>query len=161
MYFKLIGEMDNKVNFIPIPRGVLGFVSDIKRLDDYVVISISDPGIETPTWIVKEDPKCRDILGLHFSDIDIHIDDCILFDKTHAQEILDFYGKWMEKVSTIVIHCNAGISRSPAVAAALSLIDSGDDKKIWDNRAFYPNRHVYRTIINQYHDFIGLQNETE
>ena len=72
--------------------------------------------------------------------------DIKVFDESYAKQILDFVKKYEEFVDLIVVHCEAGISRSAGVAGALSLILNGEDQYYFDN--YLPNVLVYRKIIN-------------
>jgi len=72
--------------------------------------------------------------------------DIKIFDETYAEQILDFINAYKDIVDLIVVHCEAGISRSSATAAALSLILNGEDQFFYDH--YLPNALVYRKIIN-------------
>ncbi|MFA5025412.1 MAG: hypothetical protein WC503_02825 [Candidatus Shapirobacteria bacterium] len=88
-------------------------------------------------------------LTLIFHDVDVAHDGMHhLFNKSHAKRILSFVDQWKDRIDEIVINCNAGFSRSPGVAAALSKIINGDDEEYF--RKYNPNRLVYRTILETY-----------
>ncbi len=70
------------------------------------------------------------------------------FTASLATEILDFAEQWWGEAEVFLIHCEAGLSRSPAVAAALSRIYYGDDGP-WFELDF-PNRLVYRLLMEAY-----------
>lgn len=72
--------------------------------------------------------------------------DIITFDKQMACKILDFVSDWVLDINQVVVHCEAGISRSAGVASALSLIYNKKDQYYFDN--YLPNTLVYRKIIN-------------
>jgi predicted protein tyrosine phosphatase len=79
-----------------------------------VCISISNP--EAPDLVLS--PKFRDVLRLRFDDVDqrdVGSGYFVDFNETHAREILAFVNRW-RTVDRIVVHCLAGLSRSPAVA---------------------------------------------
>jgi predicted protein tyrosine phosphatase len=82
-----------------------------------VCISITDPHSEP----VQLSPKFADVLRLSFSDIiePIPLPSHRLFAQEHATAILEFIGRW-PNVERIVVHCVAGLSRSPAVALAIA-----------------------------------------
>ena len=67
------------------------------------------------------------------------------FTPSLAREVLDFSARMWEEVEVFLIHCEAGLSRSPAIAAALSRIYYNDDGP-WFELDF-PNRLVYRILI--------------
>jgi predicted protein tyrosine phosphatase len=70
-----------------------------------------------------------------------------LFTREMAQKIVDFYIEWAEKCDVFVVHCDAGASRSPAIAMALAEYGHHDDEL---NRmlkgGFHPNPLVWSTI---------------
>ena len=67
------------------------------------------------------------------------------FTSSQAAEILDFVASVWDEADAFLIHCDVGLSRSPAVAAALSRIYYGDDGQ-WFELGF-PNRLVYEVLI--------------
>lgn len=78
-----------------------------------VCISITNPDGPPP----RLSRRFRAVLRLSFSDIAApspHPWDA-LFNEEHAREILAFIRTWYD-ADRIVIHCMAGLSRSPAVA---------------------------------------------
>lgn len=46
--------------------------------------------------------------------------------------------------------CDAGYSRSPAVAAAIAKAFGVDDEEYFSGGRYCPNRHVYRTTLNEF-----------
>jgi len=81
-----------------------------------ICISISDPKSRP----VRLSNDFTAVLRLTFSDIAVPsmLPFDVLFAPEHAHEILDFVDRW-PGVERIVIHCAAGLSRSPAVSMAL------------------------------------------
>lgn len=77
-----------------------------------------------------------------------------LMTKQHAQQILKFYEKIVNKqanISRLIIHCEAGVSRSPAVALALSLIHDLKPSayRLYRDHCCY-NPYVFNMILNQW-----------
>jgi len=89
-----------------------------------------------------------DMLQLAFGDVLKENQYYQLFDEKQAQQILDFVDNVWEKIDALMIHCYAGISRSPAVAAAISQIKLNTNNDIFD--LYTPNLLVYNTIIEVY-----------
>jgi hypothetical protein len=82
-----------------------------------VCISISNP--EAPDLVLSA--KFTDVLRLRFDDVDergVGSGYFVDFNEAHAREILAFVDRW-RAVDRIVVHCLAGLSRSPAVAIGL------------------------------------------
>ena len=80
-----------------------------------ICISISDP--DAPAARVSS--RFAAVLRLQFDDvIERGEESDILFAEEHAREIRDFVGSW-SNASRVVVHCHAGVSRSPAVALGL------------------------------------------
>jgi len=96
-------------------------------------------------------------LDLEFADIEFNrqSENFKVFDHNDALQILQFVDEVWDKVDCIMVHCAAGMSRSPAVAAAIENITYGSGA---DNHWFAkktPNMLVYRTILEAHH---GRQN---
>jgi predicted protein tyrosine phosphatase len=84
------------------------------------------------------------LLRLVFDDI-TQLDAPRSFTPSLAAEILDFAASVWDQAEILLIHCDIGLSRSPAVAAALSRIYYGDDGP-WFEMDF-PNRLVYELLV--------------
>lgn len=115
----------------------------------HVVISIVSPGTEFPK--LPQNSKRLGVIQLQFHDLDKPIfafSKDGYFERGHARQIIDFAEK--NKGRKIIVHCEAGISRSPAVAAALAYILNGRGEDTRYFRKYLPNRRVYSTILNEY-----------
>lgn len=142
---------------------VAGVVLNIqKNMPDakVVVISITDPKSDPVSLPVLE----ADVLRLNFHDLDrtypISCPAIVLFDVKTAQRIKDFITQklWLHMGRSsdsdnselvVVVHCEAGISRSSGVAAALSKHYLGDDSIFFGNASRYlPNRLAYSVLLN-------------
>lgn len=69
------------------------------------------------------------------------------FSRDHARQIVALV-RANPQAQRLLVHCDAGFSRSPAVAAALSKALTGDDSKFF--RRYSPNMRVYRTLLEEY-----------
>lgn len=49
----------------------------------------------------------------------------------------------------IIVHCDAGISRSSGIAAAILKAYTGDDSQIFNNPRYRPNMRCYRVVLNE------------
>ena len=80
-----------------------------------ICISIADPDAE-PAHISG---RFAAVLRLHFNDIIERGEPSdVLFSADHARAIREFIDSWPNAMR-VVVHCNAGVSRSPGVALGL------------------------------------------
>lgn len=96
-------------------------------------------------------PACLGLLRLSFVDADqpseAHPEET-LFTPAQAAAIWDLLAAHPGAVR-VVVHCDAGMCRSPAVAAALSKVLCGEDEDFF--RRYRPNRRVYRLLLEEAH----------
>ena len=92
------------------------------------------------------------ILPIHFDDVE---KDEVMYGtkvfpaitEAQATKIWEFVDLAMiAEVELIIVHCDAGTCRSPAVAAAIDLVINGDDTK-WFQPPYLPNKKVYKTML--------------
>lgn len=109
----------------------------------YIVVSISDSDSE-PAKLIK---GCGflDAIYLSFDDTDPKYS----FGKKpmtleQAKSIWEFVKTNCDQAGTIVCHCLAGMSRSPAIALALAEAFEEDTSTFTEN--FNYNQHVYKTM---------------
>ncbi len=112
----------------------------------HVVISITSAADDVAR--IPRSSACRGVLRLSFADIDEADGDLTLFSAEHAVEILEFVFKHRRSIERVVLHCDAGLSRSPGVAAAVARIMGDDDVTFF--RRHWPNGHVYRTLLETF-----------
>lgn len=107
-------------------------------------ISIGDPAA-TPADL---SPAFVAVLRLAFNDIvaDPAPSD-VLFGPEHAGEIIQFVERWPQ-VDRIVVHCGAGVSRSPGVALGVS--DAFGWPVLGLERAFPGWNRLVRSVIADY-----------
>jgi predicted protein tyrosine phosphatase len=67
--------------------------------------------------------------------------------KEQAQVILQFMQSVQDQIECLMVHCDAGLSRSPAVAAAIAKIFIGEDEDKPYFQRYYPNYLVYKLIL--------------
>lgn len=113
----------------------------------YIVISIHDPG-RRPARIPRT-AGWRGTLCLSFHDAEpirgLRLPDSIrLMTVADAERIWRFVQEHLPEIGAIVCHCEQGMSRSPAVAAALAEALGEDSKPIV--RWTQPNQTVYRLL---------------
>ncbi len=86
------------------------------------------------------------LLQLAFPDMDLPRKGWDPFSCEQAREVFDFTEKYWNISEVFMIHCEAGISRSAAIAAALHKVYiGGDNNKYW--KIYRPNALVYSTLL--------------
>ena len=113
----------------------------------HVIISITSSPDDVAR--LRSTPACRGILRLAFLDADAASDshaEAALFSEEHAARVWSFVREHRAGIERIIVHCDAGMSRSPAVAAAISKALTGDDTEFFGGR-YRPNLRVYRTLL--------------
>jgi rhodanese-related sulfurtransferase len=114
--------------------------------DKHLIISINEDPLQLAR--IPDSVHCQGrILRMVFDDIDIESNGT-MFTEENALTILNYVDEYIQDVSRIVVHCHAGVSRSVAVAAALSKIINGSDDTIFKSGC--PNMKVYTTILETY-----------
>lgn len=86
------------------------------------------------------------LLQLAFADMTQRIPGLIFFDSEHAHDILDFVTHYWLQIDVLMVHCEMGLSRSPAVAAAVSRLKKGKNRRFF-REPYVPNGHVYRVLL--------------
>lgn len=117
----------------------------IENISRHLIISITDSGDAD----IKLQKNCVDILRLNFHDIDSELLNYQVFNEEFACKILNFVFNNIDNVDLILVHCEAGISRSAGVACSLCSILNGNDLEMVKKYPLY-NRKVYNTILKQY-----------
>jgi len=132
MKFKIMGRKE-----------IEGFCTDIK----HIVISVRDSGAEDA--LLPRQLSRMATLYLEFDDLEKEYKDYMIFSKEDAREILAFFNNFRCYVNLIIVNCEAGISRSAGIVAALSKISGQDDSIFF--KKYLPNMLVYKTILEEYH----------
>lgn len=138
-------------------------------LEPHAFISIVTPGDPNEARLPTND-RTRGVLRMRFHDLDRWPPDgepgvlllgsetgptkvpIALFCEDQAEQIIAFVKGLLRDPGlaehlVLIVHCDAGWSRSPAVAAAIEKGLLGRDDSEWFKRCT-PNRLVYRTILN-------------
>jgi predicted protein tyrosine phosphatase len=117
----------------------------------HVIVSITSS--EADQARIPRSPHCRAILRLVFADADAKTESIAeksLFSRAHARAIWGLVDEHLPHIERFVVHCDAGMCRSPAVAAAVAKVLTGDDAEYF--RRYRPNMRVYRTMLETYYD---------
>ena len=86
------------------------------------------------------------VMRLCFDDADNRTFWQNLITTEQADAICAFVLLHARQIDTLIIHCTAGASRSPAVAAGILGGLRQDESQIWENPAYDPNPLVYRLV---------------
>ena len=110
------------------------------------IISITD--VSEPLANIPANYNIRCCLRLQFEDV--FEDEAGAMCQADADDIAQFAYDIDEnhiEADEIWIHCEGGVSRSAAVAAAISKHFYGDDMWVFSNPAYYPNVWVNKLVI--------------
>lgn len=111
-----------------------------------IIISICDTIREPCSFLRNPMNKIKGILRLSFDDIDREIPGLVAISDDDAKKIAEFVGRYIDKVDRIIVHCEAGVSRSAGCAAAIIQHYYGDTG-ILNNSDYSPNPLVYRKVL--------------
>lgn len=104
----------------------------IRHVRPHLVISITDPppwGTGKPLPFDLEDEDLLDVLHLNFADFhEKHFDTkhegtplkMWAMDMGHAMKVREFLEMYRGVWQTLIVHCEAGVSRSPSMALAIA-----------------------------------------
>lgn len=131
--------------------GVRTLLKDLT--ESTIVISIHDPNKppEVTAKSVQYTPHLCGVLTLSFWDELADEHGCMTWEQ--ADEVLQFLAIYAPFVRNIIVHCEAGISRSAGVAAAISKILTGNDDPFFDyfHNRYVPNMTCYKRILERYY----------
>jgi predicted protein tyrosine phosphatase len=114
----------------------------------HVIISITSAPDDVAR--LRANDQCRGVLRLSFPDADapsVQFAEADLFSPSQAMQVWDFVLRHRGDIHRIVLHCDAGVSRSPAVAAAVARVLGGDGAEFLSGK-YRPNQRVYRLLLD-------------
>ena len=116
------------------------------------IISITDTDKADVIFEKNEANGIKAVLRLKFDDVerDYKNEHCIT--KEDAENIVKFVNKNKNKVDKFIVHCEAGVSRSAGVGAAIMKALNGDDWDVFKNPLKCPNMKCYRMVLNAFID---------
>lgn len=139
------------INIIVLDKSKAQRLSYNDLSSDKIVISIRTPSDEKAKFD-SNNKTIKDILYLEFYDISYNSQEIFKgytpMTDDDAIQIRDFVLKWKDKVDTLWIHCDAGISRSAGVAAGILEFLGEDISYIFDSKMYYPNLLCYHKTLN-------------
>ncbi len=111
----------------------------------YAVISITDPHTRRPR--IPKSVMLRGVLFLKFHDAEDQANgDVILMTHRQARQIWRFIRQHSHEIGALIVHCEQGTSRSPAVAAAVCKMLGGDPAPFFAD--YSPNQYVYDLVLS-------------
>jgi len=113
-----------------------------------LVISISDPDKDNPTY---QNENLVDAIYVKFWDVEKDYPNQNIYRVTREEvaDIKPFIDKYKDKnVDYLIVHCEAGISRSAAVASAIAEY-LGLNQTFFDEE-HHPNYHVYKLMCEEF-----------
>lgn len=108
-----------------------------------VIVSISDKDAAPPDFY--DNDNIWDVCQLFFDDEEAG-PTCMT--EQDADTLVAFIRQYENEDIDLFVHCNGGVSRSAGCAAAIMLIDWGDDSAIFQDGKYCPNMHCYRYVLN-------------
>ena len=112
-----------------------------------VVISITDVEAEPANIHPNSKNNILAVLPLKFDDLDFGP---TAMTEKDAEKIVNLINNLPDKCRHVVVHCEAGISRSAGVAAAIMKHLYGVDWVIFENPRYNPNMHCYQTLLEAF-----------
>lgn len=105
------------------------------RTLDFIICS----DLPFPTAVNQEN-----VLILRFLDIENELSP-LAFQPEDASKIIRFLSR-NNANKDLFVCCDGGVSRSPAIAAAVSLAIGKSDMPIWESAEYHPNRLVFQRL---------------
>lgn len=107
---------------------------------NWAVISITEPVSAFGPARLREGWQL--VLRLEFHDIDVDEEPYVMMTEEMAKHIVDFVRDMAQEVEGFLVHCNAGVSRSAAVAMWIA-----EEFDLPFNRSYQlHNKHVYKML---------------
>jgi predicted protein tyrosine phosphatase len=120
---------------------------DLDRIS-CAIISINNNNSKTPN-IRRQ--QIKGLITLFFDDVERDENKYFSISKDQAVQIVNFVNKFWNNVELMIIHCEAGISRSSGVAAAILKYKTRDDNFIFGNKSYVPNMKCYRMVLDEFY----------
>ena len=91
----------------------------------------------------------RYLLQLHFIDTEDE-DNPKSFSLDDGEKIKSFIASLPNNITDLFVLCDAGESRSTAIAAAILLFAGRNDEPVWNNPFYHPNPLVFRRLCQAF-----------
>ena len=114
-------------------------------LDPFAVVSITDPN-SVPARLRQHNVVAR--CDLQFWDLLEDVGDGRIFDAAMARRVVDFVSHDCHGAKLLLVHCEAGISRSTGLANALGVV-LGVEVRHYNALTLNPNSLVMRLVLEE------------
>jgi predicted protein tyrosine phosphatase len=115
----------------------------------HILISITDYG--APKAIFGTNEYRQGLLRVKFDDVDSKLPGQYPITDADAAAIAKFVDFHKDKINLIVVHCEGGISRSSATAAAIAFfLDRDASNSIFKDKRYMPNMLVFRKVLEAF-----------
>jgi predicted protein tyrosine phosphatase len=114
----------------------------------YALISIRDPDAKKARIPKASGLRATLHLAFHDSEPSDDLDlpaEIVMPTEEHARQIWQFVDEHKDSVGAFVVHCHQGMSRSPAVAAAIATYLGLSDGRFWEEHA--PNQYLHDMML--------------
>jgi len=112
-------------------------------------ISISDCDKDSPMLENNPNNGIKARCKLKFDDVERGQNNCIT--EADALKIVTFVAQNVKIANKLIVHCEAGVSRSAGVAAAIMKAIYDDDRPVFNSRKYVPNMTCYRMVLNAFY----------
>lgn len=110
----------------------------------------SKPPFNVPAIVVPSEFRL-DYLTYCFDDIEEPYGDYVLITRDVSRRIVEDFARYRDRIESLAVHCQAGLSRSPAVAAALNNCFSlGHNEREFFCENYMVNFAVYFSILGAF-----------
>jgi predicted protein tyrosine phosphatase len=136
------------MNFIAVSRQEIEHGIVVRT--PYIVVSISDPKTRRPR--IRKSAGFRDAMFLKFHDAAPDSGtvprpaEIVFMTKSQAKRIWRFVLGHKQNIGTVVVQCEQGMSRSPAIAAALCQALGADSVRFF--REYQPNEYIFALMCS-------------
>lgn len=122
----------------------------------HVLVSITSPDGDRPP--LPDNPAREDVLWMQFHDVEDDGDTVsrwlrrngvapCFFNDAMALEVAKFISAHPD-VEAVVVNCEAGVSRSSGLAAAVLKHKNGNDDQVMLDDRYHPNKLVYSKVLS-------------
>jgi len=120
-----------------------------KKHDEKIaVISIVDMG-NRRCYLMNNHPHSGIISQCDLMFDDVEEGELFVITNKDAEKIVEYVNMNIS-ADRLIVHCEAGISRSSGTAAAIMKATKGDDWCIWKNKQYSPNLTCYKKIMTAF-----------